>query len=332
MSGRGRSKGSPPSCQRTRDVNMIPGMLISLCNWRFTVMCRFPSSLLSGIVLSVLLAPCASLSAAPATVAFDQSAQDVICYSFVEVTLRVDKPDVSNPFTDVSVEGQFALSGVQAVNVDGFCDGADGSLFRIRFMPAKAGDYDYSVTYRQGTYEAAHTGRFTARNAGRRGLIRVDKEHPWHFLWEGTGEHYFWNGTTTYWLLGWDDETIRGTIDRLARLKVNRLRVAINGRVKDGRAWYENVFPTEKFLFRMNPWVAQRSDSVENPGFDVTRFNLPHWQKIERTLQYAREKDTAISIIFYVDGARPGVDPFCKARMGQEDEQRYYRYAVARLA
>ncbi len=295
-------------------------------------MCRFASSRLPGIVLSVLLGASVPLSAAPAGVTFDQSAPDVSSYQFVEVTLRVDKPDVSNPFTDVSVEGRFGVPGAQAVSVDGFCDSTDGSLFRIRFMPTKPGDYSYSVTYRQGAYEAAHTGRFTAQNAGRRGLIRVDRDHPWHFLWEGTGEHYFWNGTTTYWLLGWDDETIRGNIDRLAVLKVNRLRVAINGRVKDGRAWYENVFPTEKFSFRMNPWVAERPDSVENPGFDVTRFNLSHWQKIERMLQYARDKDMAISIIFYVDGARPGVDPFGKARMGQEDERRYYRYAVARLA
>jgi hypothetical protein len=173
---------------------------------------------------------------------------------------------------------------------------------------------------------------FTARDSGWRGLIRVDEEHPWHFLWEGTGEHYFWNGTTTYWLLGWDDETIRENIDRLSRLKVNRLRTAINGRVKNGRAWYENVYPTEKFSFLMNPWVAERPDSVENPGFDVTRFNLAHWRKIERMLAHARKKDMAISIIFYVDGRRPGVDPFGKAHMGGKDEQRYYRYAVARLA
>jgi hypothetical protein len=39
-----------------------------------------------------------------------------------------------------------------------------------------------------------------------------------------------------------------------------------------------------------------------------------------------------ISVIFYVDGLRPGVDPFGKAAMGGADEQRYYRYAVARLA
>jgi hypothetical protein len=33
-----------------------------------------------------------------------------------------------------------------------------------------------------------------------------------------------------------------------------------------------------------------------------------------------------------VDGLRPGVDPFGKAGMGGADEQRYYRYAVARFA
>jgi len=284
---------------------------------------------LSMIVWAILSV---TLYAAPAGVKFLQSSESVDCYGFVEITVNIDKPDAANPFTEASVEGHFTPAGGQPVMVHGFCDSADGGVFRIRFMPTHPGDYGYSVTYRQGAYEAAHTGRFTARNAGRRGLIRVDKEHPWHLLWEGTDEHYFWNGTTTYWLLGWDDETIRRNIDRLARLKVNRLRVAINGRVKDGRAWYENVFPTEKFSFLMNPWVAQRPDSVENPRFDVTRFNVAHWQKIERMLQYAREKDMAISIIFYVDGARPGVDPFGKARMGQEDEQRYYRYAVARLA
>ena len=119
-------------------------------------MCRFPLSLLPGIVLSVLLAPYVPLSAAPASVTFDQSAQDVICYQFVEVTLRVDEPDVSNPFTDVSVEGQFALSGAQAVSVDGFCDNADGSLLpgaearvKIRSGRESYGSRAWSVVWRR---------------------------------------------------------------------------------------------------------------------------------------------------------------------------------------
>jgi hypothetical protein len=265
-------------------------------------------------------------------VKFMQSAQTVDVYDFVEVILQVDEQDAGNPFTDVAVEGQFGRQGDQQVRVDGFCDSSDGSKFRIRFMPLRSGSYDYHVKYRQGSYEKVHTGKFLVQEGKRRGLVRVDADQPWHFLWEGTGEHYFWNATTTYWLLGWDDETICTSIDRLHKLKVNRLRTAICGRVKNGRAWFENVFPTDKFKFILNPWMAQRPDSVENPGFDVTRFNIPHWQKIERMLRYARGKDMLISIIFYVDGARPGVDPFGKERMGKEDEQRYYQYAVARLA
>jgi len=268
----------------------------------------------------------------PVNIEFVQSAQTVDAYDFVEVTLQVEKPDAGNPFTDVVVEGWFGHNGGQQMRVDGFCDSADGNTFRIRFMPTQPGNYDYSVTYRCGSYEKKHIGQFTARKGKRRGLVRVDKGHPWHFLWEGTGEHYFWNATTTYWLLGWDDENIRRNIDRLYKLKVNRQRVAICGRVKNGRAWFENVFPTDKFRFVLNPWDAQIPDSVERPGFDVKRFNISHWQKIERMLRHARDSDMIISIIFYVDGARPGVDPFGKKRMGQEDEQRYYRYAVARLA
>ncbi len=272
------------------------------------------------------------LLAAPSQVNFTRSAREVDTYDFVEIILQVENLDAANPFTDVSVTGEFARSGSEPLQVDGFCDSADGSLFRIRFMPAQPGDYSYAVQYKQGDTVGEHEGSFRARKGNRRGLIRVDNEHPWHFVWEGTGEHYFWNGTTTYWLMGWDNEQIRKNIDRLHSLKVNRLRVAICGRVKSGRAWYENVFPTDRFKFLLNPWLAERPDNVENPGCDVTRFNLPYWQKIERMLRYAREKDMVISIIFYVDGRRPGVDPFGQQRMGGEDEQRYYKYAVARLA
>jgi hypothetical protein len=268
---------------------------------------------------------------APTNVTFSAGPGDVECYDFVEVSLEVSEPNAVNPFTDVQVKGQFAKQGDKPVHVVGFCDSANGGLFRIRFMPTQPGAYDYSVTYKQGGYQATHRGRFTARDAHRRGLVRVDPDYPWHFLWRGTGEHYFWNGTTTYWLLGWDDQTIRSNIDRLASLKVNRLRVAINGRVKFARVWFENVFPTDTFSFLLNPWVARRPESVAYPDFDVTRFNVAYWRKIESMLRYAREKDVVISIIFYVDGRRPGVDPFSK-QPGSEDEQRYYRYAVARLA
>ena len=63
-------------------------------------------------------------------------------------------PDAGNPFTGATVSGSFAKrGGGERVKVDGFCDSADGSVFRIRFMPSAPGDYTYSVAYRQGGFE-----------------------------------------------------------------------------------------------------------------------------------------------------------------------------------
>ena len=271
-------------------------------------------------------------AAAEPQVTFHPAAEQVGCYDFLEVTLQVEGSTAANPFTDVAVTGTFTPPGAAPLAVDGFCDSPDGTVHRIRFMPALPGLHSYRISYREGAFERTYAGTFEAVESKRKGVLRVDPEHPWHFRWDGSKERFFWNGTTAYWLAGWDDATIRQSLDRLDHLKVTRVRAALNGRVRDGRAWFENVFPTDTFSFRLNPWVARDPASVEQPGFDVARFDVDYWQKFERLLRHAWAKDMVISVIFYVDGSRPGVDPFGKSGMGGPDEQRYYRYAVARLA
>lgn len=265
-------------------------------------------------------------------VSFTQSATAVDVYDFIEVTATIRGDRAANPFVEATFAGTFARDGAEGVAVEGFCDAQDGGVFRIRFMPTTPGRHTFGVAYTQGDTTATWQGEFTAVESERRGLVRVDPEHPWHFLWEGTDEHYFWNGTTTYFILGWDDDTIRESLDRLHRLGVNRIRSALVGRVRHGEAWFEPVFETDRFRFRLCPWVAARPESVEDPGIDVTRFDVSYWQKVERMLAHARDLDLVVSVVFYVDGARPGTDPFGKEHMGGPDEQRYYRYAAARLA
>ena len=267
-------------------------------------------------------------------VTFEPCASAVDAFDQAEVVIKVESLSTGNPFRDVSVVGEFALEGSPPIKVEGFCDSADGTVFRIRFMPGGPGRYAYSVVVRRGDRERKHVGSFVAKDGGRKGVVRVDKDYPWHFVWGGTGEHYFWNGTTTYYLLGWEDEgVIRASIDRLAKLKVNRIRIALCGRTPDGTRWDEpQVVNTGGFRFRLNPWVAERPDSLENPGFDVSRFNIPFWQKAERMIRYARDKGIVVSVLFFLDGADPGVDPFGKAGAGGADETMYYRYGVARLA
>lgn len=78
---------------------------------------------------------------------------------------------------------------------------------------------------------------------------------------------------------------------------------------------------------KLNPWQAKFPyDAI--PEFDLTRFNVAHWQKYERMLAYAREKDMIISVIFFIAAQDLNL-PFTE---DGEDENRYYRYAVNRLA
>ena len=110
-------------------------------------------------------------------VAFSQSAGSVAAYDFVEVSLRVSTALPGNPFTGAVVTGEFGAAGSsKPIKVDGFCDSSDGTLFRIRFMPSKPGDYTYSVKYAENGFEKSYEGTFHANAAGRRGPIRVDPE------------------------------------------------------------------------------------------------------------------------------------------------------------
>lgn len=262
----------------------------------------------------------------PSRVVFSQSAARVEAYDFVEVTAAVGSPRAGAPFVDASLVGAFERSdGTGRRRVEGFCDAEDGSVFRIRFMPDVPGRYRYEVTYRQGGTRSRHEGTFEAVDARRRGPIRVDPAHPWHFVWEGTGEHYFFNGATAYWLMGWrDDAVIRDAIARFARLKVNRIRVTIAGR--SNLTYGEPVMPGGRWTSFVTPWPAQQPEDIFHPGFDYRKFDLDYWRKFDRALAFARDRDVVVSLVLDMNDGR--VHP----EAGGADELRFMRYAIARFS
>ncbi|WP_337101105.1 apiosidase-like domain-containing protein [Paenibacillus sp. YIM B09110] len=285
---------------------------------------------------------------------FEMSAEEVETYRFVEIIARVEQPCFVNPYTDAELFGLFgedkepftfqhglpdgqlgtASNRDELIPVDGFCDSADGSLFRIRFMPTIEGVYTYKVIFKHGNQSFSSEGKFTANNIGRKGLLRVDSEFPSHFIWENTGDHFFYNGMTAYHLLGLrDEEEIKKALDRLHKHKVNRIRIAMqSSRVRNGMAWFEPVYESDEFKFLFSPWEADRLEDYDNPGWDTSRFHLPFWRKLERVLSYALEKEMSVSLIMYLDAYREGCDPFASGLFGGRDEQHYFRYAAARLS
>jgi hypothetical protein len=269
----------------------------------------------------------AMLPASPADVSFSKPVAQVARFDFVEISATASKPDAGNPFVDASLAGTLETAdGSHHWAVDGFCDSADGSVFRIRFMAPLAGDYKYSVTFKQGGFTKTSSGTFRAVEAEKRGLLGVDPAYPWHFIWQGTGEHFFFNGTTAYWLVGFrDDHTIQYSLDRLHRLKVNRLRVTIAGR-EASTYFGEPIMNGAAWTALIAAWQAQTPDDPLHPGFDYNRFNVPYWQKFDRMLQYARDRDMNISLVLDMGDSR--VHPVA----GGEDEHRFIRYAVNRFS
>jgi hypothetical protein len=267
-----------------------------------------------------------ALVGAPREISFSTVDGSVEAYDFSEVTVNVTGPDTQNPFIDATVRGTFAKTGGGATTaVEGFCDSADGSVFRIRFMPSSPGDYSYSITYQQGGFEKTASGTFHATDGHRRGPLRVDPKYPWHFIWEGTGEHYFFNGTTAFWLMGFKEERIINyTIERLLKVKINRMRVLVAGAANI--FWGEPVMTGENFSMALRPWLAKDPDNFETPGIDYTRFNVPYWQKWERMLRFARDRNMIISVVQDISTHK------AQPREYSDDERRYLRYLAARLS
>jgi Protein of unknown function (DUF4038)/Domain of unknown function (DUF5060) len=272
---------------------------------------------------ALLLSSCHKIS--PAFVSFSQSAPTIQAYDFLEISANVSFPHASNPFTDAEFNGWFeSADHSKRWQVEGFCDSADGSVFRIRFMPPAPGDYSYTVNYHQGRSTKSSTGNFHASDAHRRGPIRLDPQHPSHFLWEGTGEHYFFNGATAYWLMGWKDEkVIQSSIDRLHNLKINRLRVTVAGRSK--LFYGEPVMAGDNWTLFITPWPAKLPEDPYQPGFDYRRFDVAYWQKFDRALQYARDRDMIVSLVLDMND-----NPVHPAEFSG-DERGFIRYAVARF-
>jgi hypothetical protein len=309
-----------------------------VCRWipplRFYLRSVFPHRLIATILMSslaqvllisssLLLSACTTLR--PLNVSFTQSSSNLPAYEVVEVTANVSLPHSRNPFTDVEFDGLFQLAdGSRQWHVDGFCDSIDGTVFRIRFMPPVAGDYKYSLSFHQGWGETTSTGTFITSDEHRRGPIRVDSKHPWHFIWEGTGEHYFFNGTTAYWLMGWKDENIiDASIDRLHKLEINRLRVTVAGRTN--LLYGEPVMTGDNWTVFITPWPARQPDDPYHPGFDYSRFDVAYWQKFDRAVRYARDRNMIVSLVLDMNDGQ--VHP---AAFGA-DERRFIRYAVDRL-
>lgn len=221
--------------------------------------------------------------------------------------LTLSGPEEGNPFVDVRLTGEFT-NGFETIEVDGFYDG--NGVYKVRFMPHTTGEWRYvthsnvwDLTDKQGSFEV------TPAQGNNHGPVRVFE--TFHFAYaDGTPYRPF--GTTAYNWLHRPESTQELTLKTLAEAPFNKVRMLIFPESKGGRTAPE-VFPYE---------------GTPPKDWNFKRFNPEFFRRIERRLKQLREMNIeADLILFHKYGKDWGFEV-----MGDENDDRYLRYIVARFA
>ncbi|HXF63083.1 MAG TPA: DUF5060 domain-containing protein [Caldilineaceae bacterium] len=221
--------------------------------------------------------------------------------------IALNGPSSGNPFVDVQVGATFRYKH-RAIDVDGFYDG-DG-VYRVRFMPDTVGEWRYE-TFSNVDALRGQTGGFTCTEAkeGNHGPVRV--HNTFHFAY-ADGTPHVSVGTTCYAWVHQGDELEEQTLETLKTAPFNKMRMCI--------------FP-KHYPFNANEPVYYAYERDPDGGWDFSRFNPAFWQHLEQRVGQLRDLGIEADLILFHPYDRWGF-----ADMGAEADDRYLRYAVARLA
>ncbi|MBI4603439.1 MAG: DUF4038 domain-containing protein [Planctomycetes bacterium] len=274
-----------------------------------------------------------------------EAPREVLRFDPAELRIEVAGPEAKNPFTEVSVTGDFALEGKDGppVHVEGFCDSRDGALHLLRFSPGEAGEHSYTVRYKSPAAERTFAGRLTVRDGGLPGPVIADPLHPRKLVHAGTRKPFFHLGYTAYHLLdpSNSDSDIEGTIAYCAERGFNKVRFLLTGyprdppeakprarRVDDGELGVADLTLLPNYGARagqVNPLPAWEG---KPHAYDFERFAVEHWRRAERVVKALRRRGIVATLIVTIEKQ----DLPKEYGASTPAERLLYRYAVARFA
>lgn len=215
-------------------------------------------------------------------------------------------PQEGNPFVDVELFALFSQEG-REIRVAGFYDGE--GTYRVRFMPDAEGQWRYKTVSNAAELHGLEGALLCVPAAGGHGPVRVSNQ--FHFA-HADGTPYFPFGTTCYAWTHQYEAMQAQTLDTLAQTRFNKLRMG--------------VFPKHYIYSENAPlhtMFEQRADGSE----DFSRPNVRAFQQFDKQVRALMAMGIEADIILFHPYDRWG---YCS--MSLEDDSRYLRYLVARLA
>lgn len=148
------------------------------------------------------------------------NAQDKVeCWDRFELSFK--QVTKGNPF-DTRLSATF-ICGKEKKTVEGFYDGEN--TYRIRFMPAVAGEWRYVTSSSIGAMNG-RKGTFTVVPAGKdnHGMVLVDGEHNFKYA---DGTRYYPMGTTAYAWTHMKETTQEATLKSFGEAGFNKVRMCV---------------------------------------------------------------------------------------------------------
>jgi hypothetical protein len=235
-----------------------------------------------------------------------------------ELTLR--GPAEGNPYLDVTLLATFT-QGERALEVSGFHDG-DG-VYRIRFLPDREGKWHCRTSSNAAAMDGLVAAFHVApAKAGDHGPVRVaDRFHFRH----ADGARYLNIGTTAY---AWNNQGDALEEETLATLKdapFTKIRMCV---FPKHYRYNQNEPPHYPFAL-LKQGSSAWPGKVEEAGwqFDLDRPNPAYFQHLEKRIRQLGEIGVEADLIMLHPYDRWGF-----SRMSPEQDDRYLRYLVSRLA
>jgi len=226
---------------------------------------------------------------------------------FGRFEVELHGPSQGNPFIDVRLEAR--VDGPDgSVTVPGFYDGS--GVYRLRYLPERVGEYSYRTSSNARSLDGI-AGGFTVAPARPHAHGPVRVADTFHFA-HADGTRHRPLGTTAYVWTHQGDLLEEQTLASLADGPFTKMRMC--------------VFP-KSYLFNENE--PERYPFVGDPahGFDLQRPDPAYWAHLERRIDQLAELGVQADLILF-----HGYDRWGFATMDPVADDRYVRYAVARLA
>lgn len=222
-----------------------------------------------------------------------------------------------NPF-EVELHGEFTGPDGARLRVPGFYDG--GTTWKIRFMAPTQGAWQMRTVSPVAALNGK-TEEITATPGKLRGRLRIDADHPYHFIFED-GTRFFLMGYEADWLgiAGLDDperSVMHRTIAHMDARGFNY--VLVNVYAHDTR-WA----PGKSCEYDHGP-PAMYAFGGTNDKPDHTRLNTAFFQKYDSMMNALLDKGIVAHMMIKVYNKNVNWPA-----PGSEEERRYFRYVVAR--